>query len=88
MLSNLEVIFNLKFYQQPFMFGWFWIVQIIDNNLSQPSFFKVSSSHPLEIFLVILQVSFWYIRMICAVPLYIIKVMGKKFFPENNHAIN
>jgi predicted PurR-regulated permease PerM len=36
----------------------FWIVQLIDNNLSQPIIFSKSvSSHPLEIFLVILIVS-------------------------------
>ena len=65
----------------------FWIVQIIDNNLSQPFIFSKSiSSHPLEIFLVILIAGsiFGIIGMIIAVPLYtIIKVIGKEFFPEN-----
>ncbi|WP_426092008.1 AI-2E family transporter [Flavobacterium sp. DSR3-2] len=65
----------------------FWIVQIIDNNLSQPFIFSQSvSSHPLEIFLVILIAGFLFgiLGMIVAVPLYtIIKVMGKEFFPEN-----
>ena len=65
----------------------FWIVQIIDNNLSQPIIFSKSvSSHPLEIFLVILIAGFLFgiLGMIVAVPLYtIIKVMGKEFFPEN-----
>ncbi|RTY87365.1 AI-2E family transporter [Flavobacterium sp. RSP15] len=65
----------------------FWIVQIIDNNLSQPIIFSKSvSSHPLEIFLVILIAGFLFgiLGMIVAVPLYtIIKVIGKEFFPEN-----
>jgi predicted PurR-regulated permease PerM len=65
----------------------FWIVQIIDNNLSQPLIFSKSvSSHPLEIFLVILVAGFLsgILGMIIAVPLYtILKVIGKEFFPEN-----
>ncbi|MFV5693659.1 AI-2E family transporter [Flavobacterium sp. LT1R49] len=65
----------------------FWIVQVIDNNLSQPIIFSKSvSSHPLEIFLVILIAGFLFgiLGMIVAVPLYtIIKVIGKEFFPEN-----
>jgi predicted PurR-regulated permease PerM len=65
----------------------FWIVQIIDNNLSQPIIFSKSvSSHPLEIFLVILIAGFLsgILGMIIAVPLYtILKVVGKEFFPEN-----
>jgi predicted PurR-regulated permease PerM len=65
----------------------FWIVQIIDNNLSQPIIFSKSvSSHPLEIFLVILIAgfSFGILGMIIAVPLYtIIKVICKEFFPNN-----
>lgn len=65
----------------------FWIVQIIDNNVSQPIIFSRSvSSHPLEIFLVILIAGFLsgILGMIIAVPLYtIIKVIGKEFFPEN-----
>ncbi|MBP6180562.1 AI-2E family transporter [Flavobacterium sp.] len=65
----------------------FWIVQVIDNNLSQPIIFSKSvSSHPLEIFLVILIAGFLFgiLGMIIAVPLYtIIKVIGKEFFPEN-----
>lgn len=65
----------------------FWIVQIIDNNFSQPFIFSKSiSSHPLEIFLVILIAGFIFgiLGMIIAVPLYtIIKVIGKEFFPEN-----
>ncbi len=65
----------------------FWIVQIIDNNLSQPLIFSKSvSSHPLEIFLVILIAGYLsgILGMIVAVPLYtILKVVGKEFFPEN-----
>jgi predicted PurR-regulated permease PerM len=66
----------------------FWIVQVIDNNLSQPIIFSKSvSSHPLEIFLVILIAGFLsgILGMIVAVPLYtILKVIGKEFFPENS----
>lgn len=65
----------------------FWIVQILDNNISQPIIFSKSvSSHPLEIFLVILIAGFLFgiVGMIFAVPLYtIIKVTGKEFFPKN-----
>lgn len=65
----------------------FWIVQIIDNNFSQPIIFSKSvSSHPLEIFLVILIAGFLsgILGMVIAVPLYtILKVIGKEFFPEN-----
>lgn len=65
----------------------FWVVQIIDNNLSQPIIFSKSvSSHPLEIFLVILIAGFLtgILGMIVAVPFYtILKVIGKEFFPNN-----
>ncbi|WP_298223123.1 AI-2E family transporter [Flavobacterium sp.] len=65
----------------------FCLVQIIDNNLSQPLIFSKSvSSHPLEIFLVILIAGFLFgiLGMIIAVPFYtILKVIGKEFFPEN-----
>ena len=65
----------------------FWIVQLIDNNLSQPIIFSKSvSSHPLEIFLIILIAGFLFgvLGMVIAVPLYtILKVIGKEFFPEN-----
>lgn len=65
----------------------FWIVQMIDNNLSQPIIFSKSvSSHPLEIFLIILIAGFLsgILGMIIAVPIYtILKVIGKEFFPEN-----
>ena len=66
----------------------FWIVQVIDNNLSQPIIFSKSvNSHPLEIFLVILTAGFisGILGMIIAVPVYtIIKVIAKEFFPENS----
>ncbi|WP_396171809.1 AI-2E family transporter [Flavobacterium sp.] len=65
----------------------FWIVQVIDNNLSQPLIFSKSvSSHPLEIFLVILIAGFLsgILGMVIAVPIYtILKVIGKEFFPDN-----
>jgi predicted PurR-regulated permease PerM len=65
----------------------FWIVQIIDNNVSQPYIFSNSvNSHPLEIFLVILTAGFLFgiMGMIIAVPLFtILKVIGKEFLPEN-----
>ena len=65
----------------------FWIVQVIDNNLSQPLIFSNSvKSHPLEIFLVILSAGFLFgiLGMVVAVPLYtMIKVIGKEFFPKN-----
>lgn len=65
----------------------FWIVQIIDNNLSQPLIFSKSlNSHPLEIFLIILICGFLFgiTGMIIAVPTYtMIKVIAKEFFPEN-----
>ena len=66
----------------------FWVVQVIDNNISQPLIFSNSvNSHPLEIFLVILIAGFLsgIMGMIIAVPLYtILKVVAKEFFPENN----
>lgn len=65
----------------------FWIVQLIDNNISQPIIFSKSvSSHPLEIFLIILIAGFLFgiLGMVIAVPLYtILKVIGKEFFPNN-----
>ncbi len=65
----------------------FWIVQVIDNNFSQPIIFsKSTNSHPLEIFLVILIAGFLsgILGMVIAVPLYtMLKVIAKEFFPEN-----
>lgn len=65
----------------------FCLVQFIDNNFSQPLIFSKSvSSHPLEIFLVILIAGFLFgiVGMIIAVPAFtILKVVGKEFFPQN-----
>jgi predicted PurR-regulated permease PerM len=65
----------------------FWIVQLIDNNISQPFIFSKSvNSHPLEIFLVIITSGFLFgiTGMIIAVPFYtILKVVAKEFLPEN-----
>lgn len=65
----------------------FFIVQLIDNNLSQPIIFSNSvKSHPLEIFLIILIGGYLFgiIGMVLAVPFYtVLKVVGKEFIPEN-----
>ncbi len=65
----------------------FFVVQLIDNNISSPIIFSKSvNSHPLEIFLVILIAGtlFGIVGMIIAVPLFtIFKVIGKEFFPDN-----
>ena len=65
----------------------FWIVQLIDNNISQPLIFSKSvNSHPLEIFLVTLISGFLFgiTGMIIAIPFYtMLKVISKEFFPEN-----
>lgn len=65
----------------------FFIVQLIDNNVSSPIIFSKSvNSHPLEIFLVILiaGILFGISGMIIAVPTFtILKVIGKEFFPNN-----
>ena len=88
MLSNLGSDFQTEILPTTIyvMIG-FWIVQVIDNNVSTPIIFSKSvSSHPLEIFLVILIAGFLsgILGMIIAVPLYtILKVIGKEFFPEN-----
>lgn len=64
-----------------------FIVQLLDNNFSQPIIFsKSTKSHPLEIFLVILcaGILFGIIGMIVAIPSYTaLKVIGKEFLPEN-----
>jgi predicted PurR-regulated permease PerM len=65
----------------------FFVVQLIDNNISQPLIFSNSTkSHPLEIFLVILIAGMisGIVGMIIAVPLYtILKVIAKEFFPKS-----
>lgn len=88
MLSNLGNDFQTQILPTTiYVLIGFWIVQLIDNNLSQPFIFSKSvSSHPLEIFLIILIGGFLFgiLGMIIAVPLYtILKVIGKEFFPEN-----
>ena len=88
MLSNLGSDFQTEILPTTiYVLIGFWIVQILDNNLSQPIIFSKSvSSHPLEIFLVILIAGFLsgILGMIAAVPLYtILKVIGKEFLPEN-----
>ena len=88
MLSNLGNDFQSEILPTTIyvMIG-FWIVQVIDNNVSSPLIFSNSvKSHPLEIFLVILIAGFLFgiLGMVIAVPLYtILKVIGKEFFPEN-----
>ena len=63
------------------------IVHAIDNNISVPIIFSKSvSSHPLEIFLVIVMSGFLFgvVGMVVAVPsLTMLKVISKEFFPEN-----
>lgn len=88
MLSNLGSDFQTEILPKTiYVLIGFWIVQLIDNNFSQPIIFSKSvSSHPLEIFLVILIAgfSFGILGMIIAIPLYtILKVICKEFFPEN-----
>ncbi|MFE3847708.1 AI-2E family transporter [Flavobacterium sp. LB3P45] len=88
MISNLGSDFQSEILPTTlYVLVGFWIVQIIDNNVSQPIIFSKSvSSHPLEIFLVILMAGFLFgiLGMIVAIPLYtILKVIGKEFFPEN-----
>ena len=88
MLSNLGSDFQSEILPTTiYVLVGFWIVQIIDNNVSQPIIFSKSvSSHPLEIFLVILIAGFLFgiLGMVIAVPLYtILKVIGKEFFPDN-----
>ena len=65
----------------------FTIVQVIDNNVSQPIIFSKSvNSHPLEIFLITLISGFLFgiTGMIIAIPFYtMLKVIAKEFIPEN-----
>ena len=65
----------------------FLLVQVIDNNISQPIISSKSvNSHPLEIFLVtiISGIAFGIGGMIIAIPVYtMIKVILKEFFPNN-----
>lgn len=65
----------------------FTVVQMIDNNISQPIIFSNSiKSHPLEIFLITLISGFLFgiTGMILAIPSYtVLKVIAKEFIPEN-----
>ena len=65
----------------------YFIVQIIDNNFSQPIIFsKSTNSHPLEIFLVtiISGTLLGIVGMIVAIPIYTAaKVILKEFYPDN-----
>ena len=93
MLSNLGTDFKSEILPTTiYVLIGFWIVQLIDNNFSQPIIFSKSvSSHPLEIFLVILIAgfSFGILGMIVAVPLYtILNVICKEFFPDNEFIQN
>ncbi|RYZ80174.1 MAG: AI-2E family transporter, partial [Proteobacteria bacterium] len=87
MMSNLGSDFQSEILPTTIyvMIG-FWIVQVIDNNLTGPLIFSSSvNSHPLEIFLVILIAGFLFgiLGMVIAVPMYtILKVVAKEFFPE------
>jgi predicted PurR-regulated permease PerM len=88
MLSNINSNFQTEVLPTTlYVLIGFWIVQIIDNNVSQPIIFSKSvNSHPLEIFLVTLISGFLFgiTGMIIAIPLYtMLKVIAKEFFPEN-----
>lgn len=65
----------------------FFVVQAIDNNISQPIISSKSvNSHPLEIFLIIIisGIMFGITGMIIAIPVFtMIKVILKEFFPNN-----
>lgn len=70
-----------------YVFIGFTLVQVIDNNISQPIIFSNSiKSHPLEIFLIILISGFLFGvgGMILAIPIYtVVKVIAKEFLPQN-----
>lgn len=88
MLNNISADFQMVILPTTlYVVIGFLIVQIIDNNVSQPLIFSKSvNSHPLEIFLIILisGILFGIAGMIVAVPTYtIIKVIAKEFFPDN-----
>lgn len=88
MISNVGLDFQSEILPKTiYVLIGFAVVQMIDNNLSQPIIFsKSTKSHPLEIFLVILIAGFLsgILGMIIAVPLYtMLKVIGKEFLPEN-----
>jgi len=88
MLSNINQDFNTVIAPTTlYVLIGYCIVQLIDNNISQPIIAsKSTNSHPLEIFIVLLisGTLLGITGMIIAVPLYTsIKVVLKEFFPKN-----
>jgi len=88
MLSNINQDFNTVIVPTTlYVLIGYCIVQLIDNNISQPIIAsKSTNSHPLEIFIVLLisGTLLGITGMIIAVPLYTsIKVVLKEFFPKN-----
>ncbi|MEO8515937.1 MAG: AI-2E family transporter [Flavobacterium sp.] len=88
MLGNLNADFTTQILPTTiYVTIGFCVVQIIDNNISQPIIFSTSvKSHPLEIFLSIVAAGFIFgvVGMILAVPVFtILKVVSKEFFPKN-----
>lgn len=88
-LSNLEADFqSVTLPTAIYVSIGFFIVQLIDNNVSSPIIFSKSvDSHPLEIFIVILIAGtlFGIAGMIVAIPMYtILKVVLKEFYPTNS----
>ncbi len=64
----------------------YWVAQILDNNVFQPTIFaNVVSAHPLEIFLVVMSAGFLagIPAMIVAIPTYtILRIMAREFLSE------
>ncbi len=88
MISNLGGDFQTEILPTTlFVLLGFTIIQVIDNNVSQPIIFSKSvNSHPLEIFIITLISGFLFgiTGMIVAIPFYtMIKVVAKEFIPEN-----
>ena len=88
MISNIQGDFSTEIIPTTiYVVIGFFIVQFIDNNISQPFIFsKSTDSHPLQIFLVILISGYIFgiTGMIVAVPSYtVLKVIAKEFFPNN-----
>ncbi|WP_396188367.1 AI-2E family transporter [Flavobacterium sp.] len=88
MLSNIDQDFNTVIVPTTtYVLIGYILVQIIDNNISQPIIAsKSTNSHPLEIFIIIsiTGILMGITGMIIAIPLYTaIKVVLKEFFPKN-----
>lgn len=88
MLSNINQDFNTVIIPTTlYVLIGYVIVQMIDNNVSQPIIAsKSTNSHPLEIFIIILisGILMGITGMIIAIPLYTsIKVVLKEFYPNN-----